>query len=176
MFNLFSPLFDIRQPAVTLSNLVLPITAAALTALINKLIKYGCLGLINLWGEHQEACQEVESASVGHADDNVSDSTVGQLVKKLVEESHHALCSFASITLHCGKLGGQEVVKFLQIGRENKEFNTVKLDMSNNSLHFLHRCPIENTYLHNAFISEHETESVFLKNKPQTVELDTFRI
>lgn len=78
------------------------------------LIKCGCLGLINLWLKLQQACQEVESASVGHADDNVSDSAVGRLVKKLVEEAHHALCSFSPVTFHSSKLGGQKVVKFLQ--------------------------------------------------------------
>lgn len=75
--------------------------------------------LINLWWELQQACQEVEAASVRHAYDNVSDSAVGQLVEKLVEETHHALCSFSSITLHSSKLGAQEVVKFLQVERKN---------------------------------------------------------
>lgn len=84
-----------------------------------RLIKSDCVGLINLWWELQQACQEVESASVWHADDNVCDPAVGQLVEKLVEASHHALCSFSSITLHSGKLGGQKVVKLLQCLREN---------------------------------------------------------
>ncbi len=64
------------------------------------------LGLINLRWELQQAGQEVESASVRHADDNVGDSAVGRLVEELVEEAHHALCSFSSITFHSGKLSG----------------------------------------------------------------------
>lgn len=61
---------------------------------------------------------------MGHADDNVSDSAVGELVEKLVEEAHHALCSFSSITFHSGKLGGQKVVKFLQVVREKVKKDT----------------------------------------------------
>lgn len=69
---------------------------------------------INLRWELQQACQEVESASVRHADDDVCDSAVGRLVEKFVEETHHALCSLSSISLHSGKFSGQKVVKFLQ--------------------------------------------------------------
>lgn len=88
-------------------------------------LNYACLitcgwrgAIINLRWELQQAGQEVESASVGHADDNVGDSAVHHLVKQLVEEAHHALCSFSSITFHSGKLGGQEVVKFLYVVTE----------------------------------------------------------
>lgn len=88
-----------------------------------RLVKSDCVGLINLGWELQQACQEVESASVRHADDNVSDPAVGQLAEKLVEAAHHALCSLSSITLHSGKLGGQKVVKFLQVVRENTWHN-----------------------------------------------------
>ena len=75
-------------------------------------------GLSNLWRELQQACQEVQSASVGHANDNIGDSVVGRVVKELIEKAHHALCSFSSITFHGRKLGSQEVVKFLQVVRE----------------------------------------------------------
>lgn len=75
-------------------------------------------GIINLRWELQQAGQEVESASVGHADDEVSDSAVHRLVKQLVEEAHHALCSFSSVTFDSGKLGGQKVVKFLHVAIE----------------------------------------------------------
>lgn len=75
-------------------------------------------GVINLRWELQQAGQEVESASVRHADDEVGDSAVRCLVKQLVEEAHHALCSFSSVTFHCGKLGGQKVVKFLHVVTE----------------------------------------------------------
>lgn len=54
-----------------------------------------------------------------HADDNISDSAVHRLVEKLVEEAHHALRSFSSVPFHSSKLGGQKVVKFLQVVREN---------------------------------------------------------
>lgn len=43
---------------------------------MGHMTKCGSLGLINLWWELQQACQEVESASVGHADDNVSDTAM----------------------------------------------------------------------------------------------------
>lgn len=69
-------------------------------------MKYGCLGDSNLWWEFEQARQEVQSASVGHANYNVSDSAVGRLVEKLVEKAHHALCSLTSISFHCSKLGG----------------------------------------------------------------------
>lgn len=58
----------------------------------------------NLWWELEQACQEVQSASVRHADDYVRDTTVGGLVEQLVEKSHHALCAFASVTFHRGEL------------------------------------------------------------------------
>lgn len=74
--------------------------------------------LSNLWWELQQARKQIESASVGHADDDVSDASVGRMVEKLIEKAHHALCSFSSITLHSCKLGGEEVVKFLQIMRK----------------------------------------------------------
>lgn len=82
--------------------------------------KMQCTGQIkypNLRWELEQACQEVESASVRHADHNVSDSTVGRLVEELKEKPHHALCSLSSITLHSSKLGGQKVVEFLQVER-----------------------------------------------------------
>lgn len=86
-------------------------------------MKCGCLGQSNLWWELEQACQEVQSASVWHANDNVSDSALGRLVEKLVEKAHHALCSFSSITFHSRKFGGQEVVKFLQVVRNRKVSN-----------------------------------------------------
>lgn len=70
--------------------------------------------LSHLWWELEQACQQVQSPSVGHADHNVSDPAVRRLVEQLVEEAHHALCPLASITFHSSKLGGQEVVKLLQ--------------------------------------------------------------
>lgn len=54
-----------------------------------------------------------------HADDDVSDPAVGRVVEKLIEETHHALCSFSPVTFHRRKLGGQKVVKFLEVVREN---------------------------------------------------------
>lgn len=74
--------------------------------------------LSDLWWELEQACEEVQSTSVGHANDNVGNSAVGRLVEKLVEKAHHALCSLSSITFHSSKLGGQELVKFLQVVRE----------------------------------------------------------
>lgn len=74
----------------------------------------------NLWWELEQARQEVQSASVWHADDDVSDSAVGRLVEKLVENAHHALCSFTSVTFDSSKFSGQEVVKFLQIRRKKE--------------------------------------------------------
>lgn len=71
----------------------------------------------NLRRELEQACQEVESASVRHADHNVSDPAVGRLVEKLIKKPHHALCSLSSITLHSSKLGRQKVVEFLQVVR-----------------------------------------------------------
>lgn len=73
----------------------------------------------NLWWELQQACEKVQSAPVGHANHNISDSAVRQLIEKLIEKSHHALRSFSSVTFHSSKLGGQEVVKLLQIVRKN---------------------------------------------------------
>lgn len=72
-------------------------------------------GVSNLWRKLQQARQEVESPPVRHPDDDVGDSAVGRLVEELVEKSHHALCSFSSVTLHSSKLRGQKVVKFLQV-------------------------------------------------------------
>lgn len=63
-------------------------------------------GIINLRWELEQPGQEVESASVRHADDDVRHSAVHRLVEELVEEAHHALRSFPSIAFHSGKLGG----------------------------------------------------------------------
>lgn len=51
---------------------------------------------------------------MGHSDDNVGDSAVIRLVKKLIEEAHHALCSLPSVAFNRCKLCSQKVVKLLQ--------------------------------------------------------------
>lgn len=66
-----------------------------------------------LWRELQKACQQVQPPSVGHPNNNVRYSAVSRHFQQLVEKSHHAFCSFTSVSLHCGKLGGQKVVKLL---------------------------------------------------------------
>lgn len=83
------------------------------------LVKYIRAWPSNLWREHQQARQEVESASVRHADDDVSNSAMSRPTEKLIVKSHCALCSFTSVTLHSGKLSGQKVVKFLHVVKEN---------------------------------------------------------
>ena len=50
---------------------------------------------------------------MGHPNNNIGYSAVSRHFQQLVEKAHHAFCSFASISLHCGKLGGQKVVKLL---------------------------------------------------------------
>lgn len=48
-----------------------------------------------------------------HSNDDICDSTVCTHLEQLMEEAHHALCSFPTVSLHCGKLSGQEVIKLL---------------------------------------------------------------
>lgn len=42
-----------------------------------RVMKCGCLQKSDLWWELEQACQEVQSASVGHPNDKVGDSAVG---------------------------------------------------------------------------------------------------
>lgn len=48
-----------------------------------------------------------------YSNDDICDPAVRTHLEQLMEEAHHALCSFATVSLHCGKLGGQEVIKLL---------------------------------------------------------------
>lgn len=61
----------------------------------------------------KEASEQVEPSPMRHSNDDVCDPAVGAQLEQLVEEAHHALCSLPTVTLHCGKLGGQEVIKLL---------------------------------------------------------------
>ena len=66
-----------------------------------------------LWRELQKACQQVQPPSMGHPNNNIRYPAVSCHFQQLVEKAHHAFCSFSSVSLHCGKLGGQKVVKLL---------------------------------------------------------------
>lgn len=85
--------------------------------------------LSNLWWELQQACQEVESASVRHADHDVGHSSLGRVAEQFVEKAHHALGSLSSIAFHGGKLGGKEMVKFLKVVQKREEVNGLASEM-----------------------------------------------
>lgn len=63
--------------------------------------------------ELKQASKQIKPSPMRHSNDDICDPTVGTHLEQLVEEAHHALCPLTTITLHCGKLGGQEVVKLL---------------------------------------------------------------
>ena len=48
-----------------------------------------------------------------HPNNDICYPAVGRHFQQLVEKAHHAFSSFASVSLHRGKLGGQKVVKLL---------------------------------------------------------------
>lgn len=62
--------------------------------------------LTNLWRELQESGEQVEASAVRHSHDQICRTAVRSRAEELVEKSHHALCSFTSVTFHRGKLGG----------------------------------------------------------------------
>lgn len=100
--------------------------------------------LSHLWFELEQACQEVESTAVGHANNNVRDSAVVRLVEELVEKAHHALCTFSSIPLHSSKFCSQEVVKLLHI-IETTKTHTSYYNYLNASMFFFSDLPVTPT-------------------------------
>lgn len=72
-----------------------------------------------LWWKLKQASEEIKPSAMGHAKNYVHHPTICTHLEQLMEKAHHTLCSFTPISLHRGKLGGQEVVKFLLEGKAN---------------------------------------------------------